>query len=164
MKIQVKRLFFPLLIGTLVLLGLASAQASEILIADAYAREMPPGAVNSVVYLTVKNTSNRSVVLAHVASDRAARVLIHQNTLQDDMMRMRPVSQLEIAAHSQFSFTPGGYHLMVMDLPQPLQAGQKLDLIFQFKEGPVIKVTVPVIGSDSENHRMQMGMDIKGQN
>ena len=165
MKIQIKQLVFSLLIGMLSLIWLATAEAAEVMVTDAYAREMPPGVVNSAVYLTLKNTSNHSVVLTHVTSGRAGRVLIHQNMQQGDMMRMRPVPQLQIAAHSQFNFTPGGHHLMVMDLSQPLQVGQELDLTFQFEEGPVIEITVPVIGSGggSEGQRMQMGMDIKGE-
>jgi len=147
------------------LLCFASTQAAELVVTEAYAREMPPGVVNSAVYLTMENTSNRAVVLLNVTAVDAAQVMIHQNTIQGDMMRMRPVAQLKIAAHSQFSFSPGGYHLMLMGLSKPLQAGETFDLIFQFEAGQAVKIKVPVIGNNdgSDHHRLHKSMDMKVQ-
>lgn len=81
------------------------------------------------------------------------------------MMRMRPVARLEIAAHSQFEFTPGEYHLMVMGLTQSLHVGSNLDLEFQFDDGQVINVTVPVLNnSDSNKHfNTHKSIDMKVQ-
>jgi len=166
MRVQMKKWGLLTLIWVFGMLGLVSVQASEVVIVGGYAREMPPGVVNSAVYLTIKNTSNEDVVLVNVSSERAAQVMIHQNTLQGDMMRMRPVEQIEIAAHDQFDFTPGGHHLMIMGLTKPLQAGQELDLLFQFKAGQGVEIMVPVVGNSdsSEHHNMHNSMTMKVQN
>lgn len=169
MVVQVKRWALSVFISVFGVLGVVwvgSIQAGELVVTDAYTREMPPGVMTSAVYLVITNSSDKGVVLVGVASTRASKVMVHQNTLQDDMMRMRPVTQLEIAAHSQFDFAPGGHHLMIMGLSQPLQAGETLDLVFRFDDGQVIDVLVPVTSNtdSSEYSRLHKSKDMKVQN
>jgi periplasmic copper chaperone A len=156
MNIQIKRWFLPLLVGGFALAWLASLQAAEVVISDAFVREMPPGAVSSAAYLTLKNTTDRGVVLKAVQADRAAQVMIHQTAQHGDMLRMRHVSQVEIAAHSEVVFSPGGYHLMIMGLSKPLQRGEEITLTFQFTDGRSIKMVVPVVAGAGSMMPMDM--------
>ena len=144
-------------------LWLVSAQADELLITQGYARETPPGMTTSAIYLTLKNPSNINVRLVGVTSDRATQVMIHQNQQQGDMMRMRSVSQIEIAARSQFSFEPGGYHLMLTGLTHPLRDGEQVALRFLFEQGGVLDFSVPVTSLESEHQTMEMGIQTKAQ-
>lgn len=141
------------LFAVLGMIWVTPVHANELAISDAYAREMPPSVMSTAVYLTLKNTSDDRVTLLKVSSPQAARVVVHENIKQDDMMRMRPIDRLEIAAHSQIDFTPGGYHLMIMGLTQLLQEGSNLDLEFLFDDGQIIKAIVPVLNTaDSNKH------------
>lgn len=153
------------LMGALGIMWLGSVQASELIVSDAYAREMPPGVMSSAVYLSISNSSDKAVILINVSSPNAAKVMVHQNIMQDDMMRMRAVKQLEIAAHSQFNFAPGGHHLMVMGLSQSLQAGENIDLEFQFDGGQAIEVSVPVLNTadGGEQFSTHKSIEIKVQ-
>lgn len=169
MILKAKRLLCVVLMGLVSVwfanaLWLPQAQAAELTVIDAYARATPPGVVNSAAYLTINNNSANKRVLVRVTSSRAAQVMLHQNQPQGDMMRMRSVSRLEIAAHSQFQFLPGGHHLMLMGLSQPLRVGEQLDLTLEFEKQPVIKIEIPVTAIEgSEQHSMPMGTDMKSQ-
>ena len=154
-----------ILTGVLGVMWMGSMQAGELVVADAYAREMPPGVMSSAVYLSIINSSDKAVTLVNVGSPSAEKVMVHQNTIHADMMRMRPVTRLEIAAHSQFDFAPGAYHLMVIGLSQSLRAGENLKLEFQFEGGPVVAVAVPVLnavdGSKYVNAHKSMAIKVQ---
>ncbi|MEH6358557.1 MAG: copper chaperone PCu(A)C [Pseudomonadales bacterium] len=153
------------LIGGLGMMWLGSIQADEPAVANAYAREMPPGVMSTAVYLSINNSSDKAVTLINVSSPSGAKVMVHQNIIQGDMMRMRVVTHLEVAAHSQFDFAPGGHHLMVMGLSKSLQAGASLDLEFQFDRGQVIEVSVPVLNTadGSKQFSAHKSIEIKVQ-
>jgi len=126
-----------------------SAFAGELAVIHGYARATPPGVNSAAAYLILNNDAEKNVVLIGVTSKAAKQVMIHQNQLQGDMMRMRRVSQLELAAGSQFRFEPGGYHLMLTGLAKPLRAGEQLQLSLHFQQGYVLEVNVPVLASDA---------------
>lgn len=44
------------------------------------------------------------------------------------VMRMREVGALDLPKKSTVSLKPGGYHLMLLKLKQPVQAGDKIPL------------------------------------
>jgi hypothetical protein len=43
-------------------------------------------------------------------------------------MRMRQVESVDLPAGTSVKFKPGGYHVMLLDLKQPLKAGSKFAL------------------------------------
>ena len=74
-------------------------------------------------------------MLTKAELDGLGRVEIHQHTHVDGMMKMQQVLSLEISAHSQVEFKPGGYHLMVFEPEDELKAGQERKLTLYFKNG-----------------------------
>jgi len=129
--------------------------ADELVVSHGYARATPPGVNSAAAYLTLGNSNKeKSVVLVSITSHHARRVMIHQNQLQGDMIHMRHVSQLEIEAGSQFRFEPGGHHLMLTELIQPLRAGDQLQLSLQFQQGGVLEISLPIlaVGAKVKSH------------
>ena len=57
---------------------------------------------------------------------------------------MRPHEQLVIAAGATVKFEPGGLHVMLHDLKQPLTAGQKVPLVIALAGGGTLQVTATV--------------------
>lgn len=128
----------------------AEVVACEMQVVQAYARATPPGASSAAVYLTLHNQADKKRLLVDVSSNRAKQVMIHQNQLQGDMMRMRQLSQLEIVAHSHFEFKPGDHHLMLTGLATPLRVGEQVQLKLQFDNGQVLFVRLPVLAVGDE--------------
>jgi periplasmic copper chaperone A len=59
-------------------------------------------------------------------------------------MKMRAVPVLEIPPRGKLELKPGGYHLMLLDLKQPMRAGDKVPLTLTFQNAGSIVVSVEV--------------------
>jgi hypothetical protein len=62
----------------------------------------------------------------------------------DGMMTMRAVPSLEIIPGGRVELGPGAYHLMLIDLKQPLKAGDKFPLVLTFQRIGTVTTTVTV--------------------
>ena len=63
-----------------------------------------------------------------MASPLAGVVEIHEMAMDGNVMKMRAVAVLELPAGKTVELKPGGYHVMLMDLKQPLKAGETVPL------------------------------------
>lgn len=124
----------------------ADSQASAITVRAAWARATPPGTSVAAVYLTLVGGS-RPDRLVGAETVRAAMTQIHVVTDADGMARMRPVAGVDVPAHKTLSLAPQGTHLMLMNLPQPLVAGERFPLSLQFDLAGKLNVSVEVRGA-----------------
>ncbi len=131
------------LCASLLALGL-SAQA-EVQVDQARVRAVPPGSSNSAAYLDLHNRGTASVALERVESSAAQAVELHQVQEQAGMLRMSPVASIEVSAGAQVSLKPGGYHIMLLGITQPLQEGQNVDLDLYFSDGQSLQIQAPVM-------------------
>jgi copper(I)-binding protein len=86
--------------------------------------------------------------LVEVRSPVAGTVEIHEMKMDGNVMRMRPISALVLPGGKPVELKPGGYHVMLMDLKKPLNAGDMVPLTLTV-EGPdskrqTVNVDVPV--------------------
>ena len=67
---------------------------------------------------------------------------------------MRAVDDLEIAAHGEQALAPGGLHVMLFDLKEPLKEGAHFKITLQFERSGNVVVDVPVggVAADSAEH------------
>jgi copper(I)-binding protein len=68
--------------------------------------------------------------------------------MEGDVMKMRAVTALELPAGKTVALKPGSFHVMLMDLKKPLNAGDMVPLTLTV-EGPdskrqTVNVDVPV--------------------
>lgn len=108
------------------------------------ARATPPGAKTGAIYLTVDNGSNDIERLLRVSSPIAGGVAMHQMAFEDGLMKMRAIPSIEINPGGRLELKPDGYHLMLIDLKQPLKVGEKFPLMLTFERGGTIRVVVTV--------------------
>lgn len=156
MKLRAKNKILSVLIPFVCVMWSVFGVSGEMNVSQGYVRATPPGATSTAAYLTLENNTGNKMVLVGVTSNRAKHVMVHQNLLRGDMMRMHHVLELDIEAHSVFRFQPGGHHLMLTGLTESLSEGDFILLNLQFQHGEVLKVSLPVSGMDA-------GMDMKGQ-
>jgi hypothetical protein len=60
------------------------------------------------------------------------------------MMEMRPVDRVEVPAGETVTLEPGGYHIMLLELAAPLEAGTTLEVTLTFEESGEQVVTADV--------------------
>jgi periplasmic copper chaperone A len=115
-------------------------------ISDAWARASIPGQSVGAAYMTI--TSQQDSALVYVETESAGSVQIHSMTMENGVMKMRMLEELALKAHQPEKLAPGGFHLMLFDLPKPLQAGEQIKFRMCFKDsaGKITEqyVTAPV--------------------
>lgn len=133
------------LLTTALLLSLASlpAAAGPVQVTDAWVNEAPPSATNNAAYITLRNGDQADALLG--ASTPAARVAeVHEVSVEGGLKRMRPVKALELAPGQVLTFAPGGLHIMLVDVKQPLRAGARLPLTLRFRKAGAVTVQAVV--------------------
>ena len=114
-----------------------------IVVRDAWIREPPPRSP-AAGYLVIENRSGEPVALVAVATEAAGRAEIHVIEYKDDRMTMRRVAELQVPAGEEVALKPGGAHLMLMELRQPLREGDEVELVLRFGDGTERRTQVPV--------------------
>ena len=135
--------------------GPAAAQsykAGSLVIEAPWSRATPGGAQVAGGYLTVTNTGSAPDRLVGASLSIASRGEVHEMSRDGAVMRMRPVEGgLEIKPGTKIELKPGGYHVMFMDLKQPLKQGDRISGTLQFEKAGAVPVefAVRAIGAQS---------------
>lgn len=125
------------------------ARADGPAVVEAWARATPPGAAVAAAYLTIDNGAGGADRLLGASSDAAGRVEVHETRREGDVMRMRKVEPLDVAAGARVVFGPGGLHVMLMDLKAPLRQGERLALTLRFERAGEVSVEAEVLAGDA---------------
>ena len=139
-------LFFLLL--TLAALAPATAGAQDagaIRIEQPWARASIIASRPAAAYLTVINESEEPVRIIGFEAPVARQAEPHRMVTEDGRMTMRPAGVVEVASGGRVVFEPGGLHLMLMGLAEPLREGESFPLTLRFEDGAPVTVTVPVL-------------------
>lgn len=154
------RNFFPILAASVLILAANSAlahdyRAGDIEIGHPWTRATPPMAKVGGGYLELTNTGRVSDRILGGSSPVAGRVEIHNMEMTDGIMKMRPVPEgVEIPVGETVQLAPGGYHLMLLDLKQPIAAGDMVQVTLEFEHAGTIDVELAAgpIGSSATGH------------
>lgn len=82
--------------------------------------------------------------LVEVRSPAAGVVEIHEMAMDGSVMKMRPVTGVELPAGQAVELKPGGFHVMLMDLKKPITAGEAVPLTLVFEGKDKKRQTVEV--------------------
>ena len=152
-----------LILATCAMLAATTALAGDyrvgdIAISHVLARSTPEGATVSAGYMTIRNAGSQADTLIGASVDFAGRVEIHEMTMDGDVMKMRELAAgLEIPAGGEVKLMPGGYHVMFMELKQPLIEGEEHVAELAFEHAGTVEVTLNVDGLDAI--RQSLGAD-----
>lgn len=83
----------------------------------------------------MKITASEGARLVGIASRVAGVAEVHEMKTEGDVMKMRAVPALELPAGCAVELKPGGYHVMLMDLKQPLPVGSTVPVTLMFRDG-----------------------------
>ena len=117
-----------LLLFTMSASWLSTAQAAEVLtVNNPWVRATVPAQQATGAYMTL--TAAVDLRLVAVSSPQAGMIEIHQMSMENNVMQMRALPNgLTLPKGKAVELKSGGYHLMVMDLKQPMQQGAWLPL------------------------------------
>lgn len=131
-----RKLIVPVLILLVVGLTACATTTEEVTIVvdDPWVRPSPLEGGNGGGFMTLTNHSGEDDALIGAEADFANMVEIHETVMGDnDTMTMQPVDRIELPQGETVSLAPGGYHVMLMGIQEPLQPGTtvKVTLIFE---------------------------------
>jgi len=136
----------PVFAGLTLALTLITAASEEVGVSvrDAWVRETPPGVAMMAGYMALRNNTSQSQVLVAASSPGFETVMIHRTIVKDGMTGMVHASQIELTPSASLIFTPGGYHLMLMNPKRTLRAGDRVDINLEFRSGLRLPVSFEV--------------------
>ena len=114
--------------------------AAPVEVQDAWVRAAVPGQSGTGAFM--KLTAHAGLRLVGVTTPVAAVAEVHEMKMEGDTMRMRAVAGLDLPAHKTVELKPGGYHLMLMDLKQPIAKDTTVPLTLQFQDAQGAKSTL----------------------
>ena len=120
------------------ILGASSLFAADINVDNVRARASKPGANNSAIFMNIKNNSDADVKLIEVKSSVCKSTEMHTHKHENGMKSMVQVPDIEIAKKGETKLVPGGLHVMLMGLNQPLKDGDKVDFRMKYSNGETI--------------------------
>jgi copper(I)-binding protein len=127
-----------LLIGYALAAPVAAAQS--VTVTNAWARATAPGQKTAGVYLELKSDSNAAVVA--VGSPLAATAELHSMTMQEGVMRMRPLPRIDLPAGQTVRLAPNGMHVMLVGLKRDLKPGNKLPIVLSIQASGMALTTL----------------------
>jgi len=84
--------------------------------------------------------------LLGVSSPAAKMAALHKTVEADGVMKMEHVEALDIPADGMLEMKPGGYHIMLMGLTQPLKEGDEIEITLTFEKAGEVKLKAKVGG------------------
>lgn len=118
--------------------------ASSIEVKDSYVRATPPGLPNSAAFMTVVNISDKDIAIVKATSKVSKVVELHTHDMKDGVMKMYQVPKIDVAANSETVLKPGGFHIMLIGLYNPLKVGENVELTLELSNGETKNITAPV--------------------
>ncbi len=123
-----------------------SYKLGDLEIGHPWARATPPTAPSGGAFLTITNNGKTADRLMGASTPIAEKAQIHETKMEGNVMRMREQEHgLEIPAGGKATLAPGGYHIMMMGLKEPLKEGAKVPLTLVFEKAGKIDVELMVM-------------------
>ena len=126
----------------LIILPIAAMADPSVKVDNVWSRAAMAGH-EGVVYLTITNAGPDDS-LTSVSTPVATTADVHRTINDNGVMKMRSVPALPIPAGKSVTLSPDGYHIMLMDLKQPLKQGDSFPITLTFAKAGQITATAIV--------------------
>jgi len=112
----------------------AQPSAQNTIVAEhPWARATPGGAKTGAAYVTLTSNGGSGDRLLSGTTPVAGQVQFHRVSEESGVSHMRELRAVEVASGAKLTFSPGGMHIMLVGLKQPLEEGQTFSLTLSFE-------------------------------
>ncbi len=144
------------LLPTIAVVLAACGGDAAITVTDPWLRSNPNGM--GAAYMVLTASADDALVAAAVDPSVAGTVEVHEVIMEDGAMRMREADGgVPLPAGEAVALEPGGYHIMLMDMPAMLPAGTAVDVTLTFASGAEVTVAA-VVREDTPGSETEMPM------
>ena len=121
----------------------ACAQPAPVEMSDVWARDTIGSTANAAIFMTIRSQTADRLIAASTPVARKTDLMTMKGG--NDAMTMTYVKGIEIPANTTVSLNPGGLHVWLAELNQPLKAGQTFPLFLRFEKAGQREVKVTII-------------------
>jgi copper(I)-binding protein len=133
--------------------------AGSLKISAPWVRATPKGASVGAGYLKITNSGATPDRLVGGSSEVSSRFEVHEMSIDNGVMRMRPVGNgIEIKPGQTVELKPSGYHVMFVGLKKPIAPGEPVKATLQFEKAGKVDVTFTVEGIGAQTGGGDHGM------
>ena len=136
------------------LLGLSLHVSAQTVVDDAWVRATVVGQPASGAFMHI--TADRDSKLVEVKSPVAKTVQIHESTMKNDVMSMKPVTSVALPAGKTIAIEPEGYHVMLIDLVGKIKEGDDVPLTLIVEDAKGVKESIDVTAKARALNSMPM--------
>lgn len=132
----------------------AAVEGDGVVVVDAWVRAAGEGQKTSAAYMTLCNAGDISDTLLAASSDAAAAVEIHE-TKKDEagVTTMTPSEGVVIEAGNSAVLEPGGAHIMLIGLTDPIEIDEVITLTLDFQHGAPVTVSAKAHAAAAGGHQ-----------
>jgi len=124
--------FIALALTWFALVGPAAAQTPVVTVSEPWVRATVAQQQATGAFMRLSASQNARLVAA--SSPVAGLTEIHEMALVNDVMRMRAITGLDLPAGQTVELRPRSYHVMLMQLRQTLNAGERVAITLVFED------------------------------
>jgi hypothetical protein len=103
-----------------------------------------PGQGQASAYLVVRNAGGEADRLVGARASIAEGAALHGHVMDGDVARMSPVEALDVPPRGEAALEPGGAHVMLVGLAEPLALEDSFVLTLTFERAGDVDVEVKV--------------------
>lgn len=140
-----KPLRLPLTIAALLAAG--AANAADLEVKSPWVRGTVAGQKATGAFMELRSPAGTTIIGA--SSNAAGVTEIHEMKMDGGVMKMKAAPRLELPAGKTVSLAPGGYHVMLMDLKQPL------------KKGDIVTITLQLEGAGKKQEAVEVKAEVR---
>ncbi|MBT5413747.1 MAG: copper chaperone PCu(A)C [Rhodospirillaceae bacterium] len=146
-----KAVGLALLVGLAVFHGSASAHdADGIQVLEAWAKASLAGTTNGAAYVTLSNRGAEDDRIVGAESPVAATAELHAHVTVDGVMKMRPLVAVDLPEDATAKMAPGGLHVMLIGLTEPLTEGATFPLTLILEHAGPVHAEVTVLAPNAK--------------
>ena len=120
----------------------ASTAFAQVTVTNPWVRATVPQQKATGAFLQIKSAKDARLVEAR--SPAANVVELHEMTMVDNVMKMRATTGVALPAGKVVELKPGGYHVMLVDLKQPINEGDRVPLTLVIEDKDHKRETIEV--------------------
>jgi uncharacterized protein YcnI/copper(I)-binding protein len=126
------------------------AAAGDIVVSDFWARATLPNQKVGGGYMVITNNGAEDDRLVSMASPVSGEVEVHEMSMENDIMRMRPLEEgIAIPAGETVELAPGGLHVMFQELEGGFVEGETVPVTLTFEKAGEVTLELPVLAAGS---------------
>ncbi len=124
-------------------------EIGKLIVSGVWARTTPPTAKTGAAYFMIQNNGSTADTLIGAKGTVSDKVEIHESKIEGGIMKMSHVGKIKIPAQGMAALKPGGFHIMMIGLHQPIKEGDQFPLMLTFEKSGNVEVMVKAMKATS---------------